>query len=91
MTSVSIDRRTAPFDCGLAIGETDLLERTFPQDCPYRLTEILDDYFYPGEPTELLRKSERKNVIVLTIERSTGIGIEFYTRDLTIGIHSPKS
>lgn len=42
----------------LAIGATDLLERTFPQDCPYRLTEILDDYFYPGEPSELLSGSE---------------------------------
>lgn len=34
----------------LAMGETDLPEQTFPQDCPYNLlTQILSDRFYPGE------------------------------------------
>jgi len=34
----------------LAVGETDLPLKTFPQDCPYTLEEILSDRFYPGEP-----------------------------------------
>jgi hypothetical protein len=36
----------------LAVGETNLPERTFPQDCPYSLPEVLSDCFYPGEPSE---------------------------------------
>lgn len=36
----------------LAMGETDLPEQTFPIDCSYSLTEILDDRFYPGKPSE---------------------------------------
>lgn len=36
----------------LAVGETNLSERTFPQDCPYSLLEVLGDRFYPGEPSE---------------------------------------
>jgi hypothetical protein len=34
----------------LAVRETNLPDRTFPAECPYRLSEILDDRFYPGEP-----------------------------------------
>ncbi|MEQ9551604.1 MAG: DUF29 domain-containing protein [Coleofasciculus sp. G3-WIS-01] len=39
----------------LAMGETDLPKRTFPQTCPYSFAEILEDSFYPGEPNELER------------------------------------
>jgi hypothetical protein len=42
----------------LAMGETDLPEETFPVECPYSLTEILGDRFYPGEPSELVSESE---------------------------------
>ncbi|NJR59715.1 MAG: DUF29 domain-containing protein [Cyanobacteria bacterium CRU_2_1] len=42
----------------LAMGETDLPEQTFPLSCLYSLTEILDDRFYPGEPSELVDNSE---------------------------------
>jgi hypothetical protein len=38
----------------LAVRETNLPHRTFPAECPYRLAEILDDRFYPGEPSELV-------------------------------------
>lgn len=38
----------------LAIRETDLPRQTFPTECPYRLTEILDDQFYPGEPSKFV-------------------------------------
>ena len=38
----------------LAMGETDLPEETFPKLCPYSLTEILGDRFYPGEASELI-------------------------------------
>lgn len=38
----------------LAMGDTDLPEQTFPASCPYHLTEILGDRFYPGEPSELV-------------------------------------
>lgn len=41
----------------LAVGETDLPRRVFPSECPYSLTEILDDSFYPGEPSELVDES----------------------------------
>ncbi len=34
----------------LASGETNLPIKTFPQDCPYMLEDILSDRFYPGEP-----------------------------------------
>jgi Domain of unknown function DUF29 len=34
----------------LAVQETNLSQRTFPEDCPYPLAEMLDDRFYPGEP-----------------------------------------
>jgi Domain of unknown function DUF29 len=34
----------------LAIQETELPDRTFPSDCPYRLAELLDNRFYPGKP-----------------------------------------
>jgi hypothetical protein len=37
----------------LAAGETNLPSRTFPPECPYSLSEILDSNFYPGEPSEL--------------------------------------
>jgi hypothetical protein len=38
----------------LAMAETDLPEQTFPLSCPYSLTEILADRFYPGEPSEFV-------------------------------------
>ncbi|NCJ06175.1 DUF29 family protein [Synechococcales cyanobacterium C] len=38
----------------LAMGETDLPEQTFPVECSYHLSEILDSHFYPGEPSELV-------------------------------------
>ncbi len=38
----------------LAMGETDLPEQTFPPHCPYPLAQILDDRFYPGEPSALV-------------------------------------
>ncbi|MFB2979804.1 DUF29 domain-containing protein [Microseira sp. BLCC-F43] len=34
----------------LATGETNLPRKTFPENCPYTLEEILNDSFYPGEP-----------------------------------------
>lgn len=43
----------------LAVGETDLPSRTFPTECPYNLAEILDNRFYPGEPSELVDQSEQ--------------------------------
>ncbi|WP_409881372.1 MULTISPECIES: DUF29 family protein [unclassified Nostoc] len=43
----------------LAVGETDLLKRTFPVECPYKLIEIVDYNFYPGEPSKLLDESEQ--------------------------------
>jgi hypothetical protein len=42
----------------LAMGETDLPEKTFPPNCPYSLSEILGDRFYPGEPSELVDTAE---------------------------------
>jgi hypothetical protein len=41
----------------LAMADTDLPEQTFPLHCSYPLTEILDDRFYPGEPSELVGNS----------------------------------
>jgi hypothetical protein len=38
----------------LASRETDLPSRTFPSACPYSLAEVLDDHFYPGEPSEFV-------------------------------------
>jgi Domain of unknown function DUF29 len=38
----------------LAVGETNLPERTFANRCPYRLSEVLSDRFYPGEVSELV-------------------------------------
>ena len=40
----------------LAVGETNLPNRTFPTECPYSLVEILDSHFYPGEPSELVEE-----------------------------------
>jgi len=53
---------TAAYENGrdLAMGETDLPEEIFPLDCLYSLTEILDEYFYPGEPSELIKSFERE-------------------------------
>lgn len=34
----------------LAVGETNLPLKTFPDNCPYTLEEIFRDGFYPGEP-----------------------------------------
>ena len=42
----------------LAVRETDLPSNTFPVRCPYRLMEILDNSFYPGEASELISESE---------------------------------
>lgn len=42
----------------LAVRETDLPNRTFPSECPYSLMEILNDRFYPGEPSELADELE---------------------------------
>ncbi|NJL01828.1 MAG: DUF29 domain-containing protein [Spirulinaceae cyanobacterium SM2_1_0] len=36
----------------LAAGETDLPASTFPTECGYNLSDILDRDFYPGEPSE---------------------------------------
>lgn len=41
----------------LAVKDTDLPESTFPSTCPYRLMDILDDRFYPGEPSNLVSES----------------------------------
>jgi hypothetical protein len=38
----------------LAVGETNLPDETFPEICPYSLTEVLSEHFYPGEPSELI-------------------------------------
>ncbi|MHC5774279.1 MAG: DUF29 domain-containing protein [Nostoc sp.] len=38
----------------LAVGETDLPKRTFPVECPYSLSEIVDYDFYPGELSKLV-------------------------------------
>jgi Domain of unknown function DUF29 len=40
----------------IAVRETDLPNRTFPAECPYSLMEILDNHFYPGEPSELIEE-----------------------------------
>ncbi|MHC5598151.1 MAG: DUF29 domain-containing protein [Nostoc sp.] len=42
----------------LAVGETDLPKRTFPVECPYSLSEIVDYDFYPGEASKLVDESE---------------------------------
>lgn len=42
-------QKTYSRSVALAVGETDLPDRTFPPACPYSLPEILDDRFYPGE------------------------------------------
>ncbi len=42
----------------IAIEETELPDHVFPSDCPYTLTEMLDNCFYPGEPSELVSESE---------------------------------
>jgi hypothetical protein len=34
----------------LAVGETNLALKTFPENCSYTLDEIFRDGFYPGEP-----------------------------------------
>ncbi len=43
----------------LAVVETDLPNCTFPADCPYSVAEIMDNCFYPGEPSELIEEQER--------------------------------
>lgn len=45
----------------LAEGETGLEPRTFPEICSYRLEEVLDDDFYPGETSDLLSNSNNKD------------------------------
>ena len=38
----------------LAVKETNLPNKTFPTKCPYILTDILDESFFPGEASDLL-------------------------------------
>ncbi len=38
----------------LAVKETNLPNKTFPSQCPYIFTDILDASFYPGEASNLL-------------------------------------
>lgn len=38
----------------LAMGETNLPEETFPSNNPYTVASILENNFYPGEPSDLL-------------------------------------
>jgi hypothetical protein len=38
----------------IAIDETNLPDRIFPQICEYSLENILDDQFYPGDPDRTL-------------------------------------
>ena len=38
----------------LAVKETNLPNKTFPDQCPYLLTNILDESFFPGEASDLL-------------------------------------
>jgi hypothetical protein len=40
----------------LAVRETNLPNYTFPRECPYKLAEILDSKFYPGDPSEFLEE-----------------------------------
>jgi hypothetical protein len=35
----------------LAVGEANLPYKTFPQDCPYTFEQILDNRFYPSDPS----------------------------------------
>ncbi len=42
----------------LAVKETELPTGTFPVECPYSLTEILGNNFYPGEASELIAELE---------------------------------
>ncbi len=42
----------------LAFGETNLPHRTFPTACPYSLAALLDDRFYPGEPSEWIEEQD---------------------------------
>lgn len=37
----------------LAVKETELPRRTFPLECLYSLSQIIEDSFYSGEPSEL--------------------------------------
>jgi len=36
----------------LAVKETEISRRTFPVECPYSLSQILEDSFYHGEASE---------------------------------------
>ena len=40
----------------LASKETDLPNKTFPAQCPYILTDILDESFFPGEASDLINE-----------------------------------
>ena len=35
----------------LAMGETDLPGQTFPASCPYAVSDLLSDHFFPGAPS----------------------------------------
>ncbi len=51
-------QKAYPKSVVLAVGETDLPDRTFPLECPYSFTEILHSRFYPGEASEFVCESE---------------------------------
>jgi len=38
----------------LAIAETDLPDQVFPEQCPYTVDAMLDDRFFPGDPSDLI-------------------------------------
>lgn len=42
----------------LAVAETELPNRAFPDECPYSLIDILGNRFYPGKPSQLVRDTE---------------------------------
>ncbi|MER3477046.1 MAG: hypothetical protein C4287_11595, partial [Leptolyngbya sp. ERB_1_2] len=54
----------------LAVKETNLPNRTFPAECPYSLLEILDDRFYPGEPSESDTPSKAGGLMSVTAPRA---------------------
>lgn len=47
-------QKAYPKGVELAVGKTDLPNRTFPAENPYSLLDVLGDRFYPGEPSELV-------------------------------------
>ena len=51
-------RKTYLREVELAASETNVLNRTFPTECPYSLVEILDSHFYPGEVSEWVEEQD---------------------------------